>query len=100
MLAMRLNAAGIATKSLIGLLLEIWISFGLAIVVLLAVSKLLGTGTAIGGAPQEFKDIAVHWSKLSGGAKLICAGGLAVAMAFFLKALMAIRHAMRDYPLE
>lgn len=100
MLAMRLNAAGMATKSLVWLLVEIWVSFALAAVVLVGVSRLLGTGAASGGAPQELEDIALHWNLLGGGAKLLCVVGVAVALAFFLKALMAVRHAMRDHPLE
>ena len=98
MIYFRLGSAGAPRQKILLLLAEIWGSFVLAVAVLVALASLTGSGEM--GQESEVADFLARWRQLSSGAQALLGAGLAVAAGVLVFALLSIRQAMRQHPLE
>jgi hypothetical protein len=98
MIYLRLGAAGTPKRTVLWLLLEIWVSFAFAGVVLASVSGLLGPSQAA-NAEQEALDFAARLGRLSGKSLTLFVTALGISVVLFARAIFSLRRAMRDYRL-
>jgi len=98
MLVARLRGGGLSPQWTSMLLAQLWLTIGVIVALLWAMSSVLGTPGASGGLRVEFEDIGHRFAALSGEAKWLMAVGAVLALGLFAHLIYSLSRAMRAAP--
>ena len=99
MLLVRLQSGGVPAARNTLLIGELWLTAGVIIALLVALSKLLGPPQPAGpGLEGELRDLGARFAALPAESKWLFAAGAAAAVALFAHLLRSLGRAMRAAP--
>lgn len=97
LLFVRLSAGGAPRPLIGGLIVELWAGFGIAVAMLLAISRLVGPSSGA-GAGGELADIPRRFALLPPGQQVLALVGLIVAIGLVGHVMWRISRLSDTYP--
>ncbi|MHB0938333.1 MAG: hypothetical protein ACYDCO_11850 [Armatimonadota bacterium] len=97
LLFIRLGSLGVARGRIIGIVIELWLTFALIIGVFALMQQFIGPVPEI-GFPGEFQVLIQRLSRLPSWQRLLIFGGFIAALVLFVHWLWSFNAVQRDAP--
>lgn len=97
LLFIRLGSLGVSRGQIIGIVIEVWLTFAVIIGMFILLQRFLGPVPRT-GVPRELFTQLDQLNRLPIGQRLLIYGGFIVAIALFVHLLWSFRAAQREAP--